>query len=181
MKAVKINDTSYLSWGSSPKLASGSLRLVGVEARPAVVCPPLLLSLQLHCSMSWILSPVWRCHAWVLSMCWFSISCMLSPCTRSSPSCWVMAPKPWDEDVRLMRFGAPPEQELEDRRPGACRVHSSVLALCYDEPPASCWYEWCGYWGGGVGFASLLVLLLVILLGKPEDLCLWPPSRERDG
>ena len=47
MKAVKINDTSYLSWGSSPKLASGSLRLIGVEPRPAAVCPPLL-SLQLQ-------------------------------------------------------------------------------------------------------------------------------------
>ena len=34
--------------GSSPKLASGSLRLVGVETRPAAVCPPLLLSLQLQ-------------------------------------------------------------------------------------------------------------------------------------
>ena len=42
------NDTSYLLWGSSPKLASGSLRLVGVETRPAAVCPPLLLSLQLQ-------------------------------------------------------------------------------------------------------------------------------------
>ena len=48
MKAAKINDTSYLSWGSSPKLASGSLWLVGVETRPAAVCPPLLLSLQLQ-------------------------------------------------------------------------------------------------------------------------------------
>ena len=42
------NDTSYLLWESSPKLASGSLRLVGVETRPAAVCPPLLLSLQLR-------------------------------------------------------------------------------------------------------------------------------------
>ena len=42
MKAVKINDTSYLSWGSSPKIASGSLRLVGVETRPTTVDPPLL-------------------------------------------------------------------------------------------------------------------------------------------
>ena len=48
MKVVKINDTSYLSWGSSPKLASGSLRLVRVETRPAAVGPPLLLSLQLQ-------------------------------------------------------------------------------------------------------------------------------------
>ena len=48
MKEVKINDTSYLSWGSSPKLASGSLRLIGVETRPTAVCPPLLLSLQLQ-------------------------------------------------------------------------------------------------------------------------------------
>ena len=48
MKAVKINDTSYLSWGSSPKLASGSLRLVGDETRQAAVCPSLLLSLQLQ-------------------------------------------------------------------------------------------------------------------------------------
>ena len=48
MKAIKINDASYLSWGSSPKLASGSLRLVGVDTRPAAVGPPLLLSLQLQ-------------------------------------------------------------------------------------------------------------------------------------
>ena len=48
MKAVNRNDTSYLSWGSSPKLASGSLQLIGVETRPAAVCPPLLLSLQLQ-------------------------------------------------------------------------------------------------------------------------------------
>ena len=47
MKAVKINDISYLTWGSSPKLASGSLRLIGVETRPAAVCTPLL-SLQLQ-------------------------------------------------------------------------------------------------------------------------------------
>ena len=45
---IKINDTSYLSWGSSPKLASGLLRLIEVETRPAAVCPPLLLSLQLQ-------------------------------------------------------------------------------------------------------------------------------------
>ena len=42
------NDTSYLSWGSSPKLTSGSLQLIGVETHPAAVCPPLLLSLQLQ-------------------------------------------------------------------------------------------------------------------------------------
>ena len=48
MKAVKINDTSYISCWSSPKLAIGSLRLVGVETRPAAVNPPLLLSLQLQ-------------------------------------------------------------------------------------------------------------------------------------
>ena len=47
MKAVNRNDTSYLSWGSSPKLASGLLRLIGVETRPVAVHPPLLLSLQL--------------------------------------------------------------------------------------------------------------------------------------
>ena len=34
--------------GSSPKLASGLLRLIGVETRPAAVGPPLLLSLQLQ-------------------------------------------------------------------------------------------------------------------------------------
>ena len=48
MKAVKINDTSYIWWGPSPKLALGSLRLIGVETRPVAVCPPLLLSLQLQ-------------------------------------------------------------------------------------------------------------------------------------
>ena len=48
IKVVKISDTSYLSWGSSPKLALGSLRLIGVKTRPAAVCPPLLLSLQLQ-------------------------------------------------------------------------------------------------------------------------------------
>jgi len=46
-KAVKIHDTSYLSWGSSPKLALGSLLLVGVETCPMAVGPPLLLVLQL--------------------------------------------------------------------------------------------------------------------------------------
>ena len=40
-------DTNYLSWGSSPKLASGSLLLVGVEPSPTVVGPPLLLDLLL--------------------------------------------------------------------------------------------------------------------------------------
>ena len=34
--------------GVLPKLASGSLRLIGVETRPTAVCPPLLLSLQLQ-------------------------------------------------------------------------------------------------------------------------------------
>ena len=48
IKAVKINDTSYVSWGSSPKLASGSLRLVGIKTRPTAVGPPLFLTLQLH-------------------------------------------------------------------------------------------------------------------------------------
>ena len=48
MKAVKINDASYLSWGSSPKLASGSLWLIGVETHPTAVGPPLLLSLQMQ-------------------------------------------------------------------------------------------------------------------------------------
>ena len=49
LTAVKVEfDTRYLSWGSSPKLASGSLRLIRVETRPAAVCPPLLLSLQLR-------------------------------------------------------------------------------------------------------------------------------------
>ena len=43
-----VVDTSYLSWGSSPKLASGSLRLVGIETRPTAVGPPLLLLLQLE-------------------------------------------------------------------------------------------------------------------------------------
>ena len=48
MKAVNRNDTSYLSWGSSPKLALGTLWLIGVETRPTAVCPPILLLLQLR-------------------------------------------------------------------------------------------------------------------------------------
>ena len=47
-----------------------------------------------------------------------------------------MAPKPRDEAVRLMRFGAPLELELVDRRLGAYHAHFSVLALCQDEAPA---------------------------------------------
>jgi hypothetical protein len=109
------------------------------------------------------------------------VSWMLSLCTHSSPNCWVMAPNPRDEVVRLVRLGAPVELELVDRQLGACRAHSSMIALCQDEPPASCWFEYCGYWGGGVGAASLLALLLVILPGKPEELCLWPPSRGTRG
>ena len=47
-KVVKIEfDTRYLSWGSSPKLAPGSLLLVGVKPSPTVVGPPLLLGLLL--------------------------------------------------------------------------------------------------------------------------------------
>ena len=40
-------DTRYLSWGSSPKLASGSLLVAGVKPSPTVVGPPLLLGLLL--------------------------------------------------------------------------------------------------------------------------------------
>ena len=48
LKAVKIEfDTRYLSWGSTPKLASGSLLLVEVKPSPTVVGPPLLLGLLL--------------------------------------------------------------------------------------------------------------------------------------
>ena len=48
LQAVKIKfDTSYLSWGSSPKLASDSLLLVGVKPSPTVVNPPLLMDLLL--------------------------------------------------------------------------------------------------------------------------------------
>ena len=48
LKAVKIEfDTSYLSWGSSPKLASRSLLLVGVKPSPTVVSPLVLLGLLL--------------------------------------------------------------------------------------------------------------------------------------
>ena len=48
LKTVKIEfDTSYLSWGSSPKLASGSLLLVGIKPSPTVLGPPLLLGLLL--------------------------------------------------------------------------------------------------------------------------------------
>jgi hypothetical protein len=49
--------------------------------------------------------------------------------------------KPLDEAERLVEIGGPLELELVDRHPGACRAHSSVLALCHDEPPASWWYE----------------------------------------
>ena len=45
MKAVRIDDTSYLSWGVLPQ---ASFRLTTVETRPAAVCPPLLLSMQLQ-------------------------------------------------------------------------------------------------------------------------------------
>ena len=68
-----------------------------------------------NCSISWILSPVWRCHAWDVSMCWCSISWVLSFCTRSSPCCWVMAPNPQDEAIRLARLGALLELELVDQ------------------------------------------------------------------
>ena len=48
LKVVKVEfDTRYLSWGSSPKLASGLLLLVGVKPSPTVVGPPLLLGLLL--------------------------------------------------------------------------------------------------------------------------------------
>jgi hypothetical protein len=44
MKALKIEfDISYLLWGSSLRLASDSLLLVGIKHSPTVVSPPLLL------------------------------------------------------------------------------------------------------------------------------------------
>ena len=48
LEAVKIEfDTRYLSWGSSPKLASDSLLLDGIKPSPTVVGPPFLLGLLL--------------------------------------------------------------------------------------------------------------------------------------
>ena len=41
-------DTSYLRMGVLPKLASGSLRWMGVESPPCVVSPLLLHLLLLH-------------------------------------------------------------------------------------------------------------------------------------
>ena len=66
LKAVKIHDTSYLSWGSSLKLASGSLLLIGIEIRPTTVGPPLLLLLQLSLlhgmeSLTGVTLPCLRC------------------------------------------------------------------------------------------------------------------------
>ena len=55
--------------------------------------------------------------------------------------CRVRVAKPLDETERLAEIGGPLELELVDRRPWACRAHSSVLALCHDEPPASWWYQ----------------------------------------
>ena len=51
MKAVKKNDTSYRSWWSSPKLASGSLRLVGIETRPTATAPCHGVSRQCYAAM----------------------------------------------------------------------------------------------------------------------------------
>ena len=131
--------------------------------------------------MSWSISPVCGYHAWDVSISWCRVSWMLSLCTRSLPNCWVMAPNPRDETVHLARLGAPLELELVDRRLGACRAHSSMLALCHDKPSASCWYGYCGCCGGGVGAASLLALLLVILLGKQKWYAYSPLLAEREG
>ena len=92
----------------------------------------------------------------------------------SSPICRVRVAKPRDEAERVAEIGGPLELELVDRRPWAYHAHSSVLVLCQDDPPASCW-------GGGVGSASLLFLLHVILPGKPEVPCLRPSSRRSRG
>ena len=58
-----------------------------------------------------------------------------------SPIYRVRVAKPLDEAERLEEIGGPLELELVNRRPGACRAHSSILVLCHDEPPASWWYE----------------------------------------
>ena len=48
LKVIKIEfDTRCLLWGSSPKLASGKLLLVGVKPSQTVVGAPLLLGLLL--------------------------------------------------------------------------------------------------------------------------------------
>ena len=66
---------------------------------------------------------------------------MLVVRTFSLPICRVRVAKPLDEAEGLAEIGGPLELELVDQRPWACRAHSSVLALCHDEPPASWWYE----------------------------------------
>ena len=66
---------------------------------------------------------------------------MLVVRTFISPIYRVRVAKPLDEAERLAEIGDPLKLELMDRRPGAYRAHSSVLALCHDEPPASWWYE----------------------------------------
>ena len=70
-------------------------------------------------------------------MCWPSDLSMLVARTFSSPIYRVRVAKPLDEAERLAEIGGPLELELVDRRPCACRAHSSVLALCHDEPAAS--------------------------------------------
>ena len=74
-------------------------------------------------------------------MCWPSDLSMLVVHTFISPICRVRVAKPLDEAERLAEIEGPLELDLVDRRPWACRAHSSVLVLCHDEPPASWWYE----------------------------------------
>jgi len=66
---------------------------------------------------------------------------MLVVRTFSLLICQVRVAKPLDGAERLAEIGGPLELELVDQRPGACRAHSSILALCHDEPPVSWWYE----------------------------------------
>ena len=73
--------------GVLPKLASGSLRLIGVETRPAAVCPPLLMLLQLqllHVMESH------QCDAAMLGM-YRCVDLVSLVCCRSAPAAHLAA------------------------------------------------------------------------------------------
>ena len=80
LKAIKIEfDARYLSWGSSPKLASGSLLLVGIKPSQTVVGPPGCGSSCMCIAASFELT---RCAGPATRRCWWC-ACSARPSAES--------------------------------------------------------------------------------------------------
>ena len=123
--------------GVVPKLASGSLLLVGIKPSPTIVGPLLLLGLllllllvpdPLACVLLPVLSSLDVLAQQLIDVGGVHIQLAHLPSQSGETS------------GRSCTSRGPLELELVDRCPEAYHAHSVELALCHDKPPASYCY-----------------------------------------